>query len=86
LAILINLFPYTMLLIVCSILAARASKRSIPQPFSQSFNNTAAIVAEIASFKKPQNKTVSLLNYILTQGQTQSTNPNVRTQFFHWFC
>jgi Co/Zn/Cd efflux system component len=67
--ILINLSPYTMLLIVCSILAAEASKRSIlPVPSSQSLiHDTAAIVAEI-SFKERkgcQNKTVlqELYNY-----------------------
>jgi hypothetical protein len=60
-----------MLLIVCSILAAEASKRSIlPVPSSQSLiHDTAAIVAEIASFKERkgcQNKTVFYKNYTIT--------------------
>jgi hypothetical protein len=59
-----------MLLIVCSILAARASKRSILASSSSQvlIHDTAAIVAEIASFKEKgcQNKTVFYKNYTIT--------------------
>jgi hypothetical protein len=66
---LLTLFPYTMLLIVCSILAASRRQNGLsPSHSSQSFNNTAAIVAEIASFKKPQNKTVYIIKLYFNPG------------------